>query len=302
MKISANIPIWELTEMGNLHFGANDSYFFKSQSHDLFHINKLEDYRDKIHFPLPPHRKPVYDFLFLTKGKTQRSKSLNPYELGENTFFFLPAYQITESEWMSEDIEGYFCHFNMEIFNAQLPQHNIVRDFSFLQFISDPIIQIDEATKPLMVSILQRLELEYMKGKACDFNIVTAYLFAMFTEINRFYAPSVLVKKNSALVITQLFKDALARFIYEKQKITEYADLLNVSPNHLNKCTKAATGRLAQDLLYEMILLEAKVLLKQTDMPINEIAYKLTKQDHSNFTRFFKTHTGLKPLDYRNKT
>lgn len=296
------IPVWELPDLPYNHYGANDNYFFKSQLHDIFHINKLEDYRDKIHLPLPPHRKTVYDFLFLSKGTMQRSKSLNPYEIGENTFFFLPAYQITECQWMSEDVEGYFCHFNFEIFNAHLPQYNIVRNFSFLQFISDPIITIDETTKSFIIRILQRIELEYLQDKACNFNIVTAYLFALFTEINRFYTPSSLAKKNSALVITQLFKDALARFIYEKQKTIEYAELLNISPNHLNKCTKAATGRLAQDLLHEMILLEAKVLLRQTDMPINEIAYKLTKQDHSSFTRFFKTHTGVKPIDYRNKS
>ena len=224
---------------------------------------------------MPPHRKPVYDFLFLTQGATHRSKSLNPYQIEEDTFFFLPAFQITEHEFMSDDIEGYFCHFNFEIFNTHLPQHNIVRDFSFLQFISDPVIKIDETTKPFIISILQRLELEYLKEKNCDFNVVTAYLFALFTEINRFYDSSVLVKKNSALIITQRFKDALARYIYEKQKITEYAELLNITPNHLNKCTKAATGRLAQELLHEMVLLEARVLLKQTDMPINEIAYKL---------------------------
>jgi AraC family transcriptional regulator, transcriptional activator of pobA len=300
MKKTTTVPIWELPEMGDVHFGKEHNFVIQSTAHDLFHINKLEDFRDKIHFPLPPHRKPVYDFLFVTRGATHRSKSLNPYTIEENTFFFLPAYQITEHEFMSEDIEGYFCHFNFKIFNTHLPQHNIVRDFAFLQFISDPVITIDETTKPFVINILQRLELEYKKEKDCDFNIIAAYLFALFTEINRFYTPSVLSHNNSALINTQRFKDALARHIYEKQKLTEYAELLNITPNHLNKCTKAATGRLAQDLLHEMILLEARVLLRQTDMPISEIAYKLTKQDHSSFTRFFKQHTGVKPIDYRN--
>jgi AraC-like DNA-binding protein len=60
-----------------------------------------------------------------------------------------------------------------------------------------------------------------------------------------------------------------------------------------------ATGKSAQDILSEMVILEAKVLLKQSDMHINEIAYKLTGQDHSSFSRFFKTHTGVTPKEYK---
>ena len=299
MQKSMSIPIWDLNEMSYHHFGQSLKPPFIGSFHNLFHINKLEDYRDKIHFPLPPHRKEVYDFLFLTKGMTRRSKALSPFEIKENTFFFLPAYQITNHEFMSDDTEGYFCHFNFDLFTNHLPQHNILRDFPFLQFIGNPIIEVDATIQPFILHILQRLEAEYQQEKIETFDIVTVYLLALFTEIYRFYTPSVSAKKNTALMITQNFKDALSRHIYEKQKVTEYADLLSVSPNHLNKCVKTTTGQSAQDLLNEMILLEAKVLLKQTDMQISEIAYKLSQQNHSDFSRFFKTKTGMTPKDYK---
>ncbi len=293
------IPVWELNEMSYHHFGMTLKHPFLASFHHLFHINKIEEYRDKILFPLPPHRKQVYDFLFLTKGTTRRSKALNPYQIGENTFFFLPAYQITNHDFMSEDTEGYYCHFNFDVFTNHLPQHNILRDFPFLQFIGNPIVHIDEATKPFLLNILQRLEVEYKKERLENFDIITVYLLALFTELKRFYTPSVSAKKNTALMITQNFKDALSRHIYEKQKVIEYADMLAVSPNHLNKCVKSATGQSAQDLLNDMILLEAKVLLKQTDMQINEIAYKLSQQNHSDFSRFFKSKTGMTPKEYK---
>lgn len=299
MSKPTSIPIWELNEMSLHHFGTPHFHLISSSQHNLFHINRLEDYRDKIHFPLPPHRKQVYDFLFITKGMTRRSKALNPYEICENTFFFLPAYQITNHEYMSEDAEGYFCHFNMDIFANHLPQHNILRDFAFLQFIGNPVITVDESVKPFILNLLKRLDIEYRNQNTPNFDIVTVYLLALFTEVNCFYIPSVSVKKNTALMIAQNFKDALSRHIYEKQKVTEYADMLAVSPNHLNKCVKTATGKSAQDLLNDMIVLEAKVLLKQTDMQISEIAYKLSQQNHSDFSRFFKSKTGITPKEYR---
>lgn len=302
MPKPVSIPIWELNEMSYHHFGdGSQPQPSFATSHHLFHINRLEDYRDKIHFPLPPHRKQVYDFLFLTKGMTRRSKALNPYEIKANMFFFLPAYQITNHEFMSADTEGYFCHFNFDMFTNHLPQHNILRDFPFLQFLGNPIIEVNDTVKPFIFNVLQRLEAEYLKGEQSNFDIITVYLLALFTELKRFYTPSVSVKKNTALMITQNFKDALSRHIYEKQKVTEYADFLSVSPNHLNKCVKTTTGQSAQDLLNEMIVLEAKVLLKQTDMQISEIAYKLSQQNHSDFSRFFKAKTGMSPKEYKQK-
>ena len=87
--------------------------------HRQFHINKLEDYIGHLKFPFSPHRQTVFDFLFLTKGKSTRSKGLDKYDFAENTFFFLPAYQISTHDSMSLDTEGFYCHFDMEIFNRR---------------------------------------------------------------------------------------------------------------------------------------------------------------------------------------
>jgi AraC family transcriptional regulator, transcriptional activator of pobA len=299
MPKPTSIPTWKIDEMSLHHFGQVQMHPFMSASQHLFHINKLEDYIDKLHFPLPPHRKPVYDFLFLTKGMTRRSKALNTYEIEADTFFFLPAHQITHHDFMSEDTEGYFCHFDFDIFTKHLPELNILRDFPFLQFIGDPIVEVDASIRPFILNIFQRLEAEYQQEKIENFNIVAVYLLTLFTEIKRFYNPSVSTKRSSALTITQNFKDALSNHIYEKQRVSEYADMLSVSPNHLNKCVKTATGQSAQDLLNEMVLLESKILLRQTDLSINEIAFKITQQDASDFSRFFKAKTGLTPKQYK---
>ncbi len=298
MPKPSSIPVWEFSEMSNRHFGIATEEFSFAPFHQLFHINRIEDYRDKIHFPLPPHRKPVYDFLFLTKGMTRRSKALTPYEMGENTFFFLPAYQITTHEFMREDTEGFFCHFNYDIFTNYLPQHNLLRDFPFLQFIGNPVIIVDEEVKPFIINILNRIEAVYKKETTGKFDLVVVYLLTLFTEINRFFESEAHTSKRSHVVITEKYKDILSRNIYEKQKVAEYADLLNISPNHLNKCVKKTMGISAQDLLNDMIILEAKVLLKQTDLQINEIAYQLSKKNHSDFSRFFKSKTGMTPKEY----
>jgi AraC family transcriptional regulator, transcriptional activator of pobA len=294
------VPILNPFEMGRLHFEEHlawQSLF--APTHHYFHINRLEDYKDMMRFPLPPHRKVVFDFVFLTQGTSVRSKGLDNFEFSANTFFFLPAYQITSHKSMSVDAKGFYCHFDLELLTKNLHSKEILQDFPFLQFIGNPLVKIDKDTTESILFILQRLEKEYNKPNEPDFGIVQVYLLALMSEIKKFVDAGRKIKINAASQITEKYKSALEQYIYQKQKITDYAEILAVSPNHLNKCVKSTTGKSAHDLLDDMLLLEAKVLLKQSNLAIAEIAYRIGKSELSDFGRFFKQKTGFTPSEYR---
>jgi AraC family transcriptional regulator, transcriptional activator of pobA len=67
----------------------------------------------------------------------------------------------------------------------------------------------------------------------------------------------------------------------------------------LNECVKSISGKSAKEVISQVLLLEAKSLLKQTAIPIKEIAFHLNFQDYSHFTKFFKDATGRTPADFR---
>ncbi|GAB3224665.1 helix-turn-helix domain-containing protein [Spirosoma arcticum] len=294
------VPTLAPPDLDQHHFDASVGWLptLLSDSH-LFHFNRLETYRSHMTFPLSPHRKTVFDFIYLTKGHSVRSKGLDNYEFGANCFFFLPAYQITAHEWMSEDAEGFFCHFDAQIIQKHFSKHDFANEFSFLQFIGDPVVRTNADFLPIIRPAFQKLESEYEQNHPFKLDLVSFCLLAMFTELKRFTQLQTKVQENSALRITRQYKDALSQYIYQKQSVTDYANLLAVSPNHLNKCVKSATGKSAQDLLNDMILLEAKVLLRQSDFPISEIAQRITGQNPSDFTRFFRAKTGFTPKEYK---
>jgi AraC family transcriptional activator of pobA len=293
------VPILSLSEKEKRFF--DDSAEWKPRFptlHEHFHINRLEDFIHHLRFPFPPHRQTVSDFVFLSEGKSTRSKGLDKYDFGANTFFFLPAYQISTHDCMSPDVMGYYCHFDMEIFNRKFIKHDVFSDFSFLEFTGNPLVAIDDATKTNVLNILSRLEVEYNTNSKIDLDIISVNLLALFLEVRQF-AKREKITENAAFRISQQYKSKLARYIYEKNSVADYASMLNVSPNHLNKCVKAATGKSAQDILSEMVVLEAKVLLKQSSLTVNEIAWKIGKEDASDFIRFFKSKTGFTPTEYR---
>lgn len=238
-------------------------------------------------------------FFFLTKGRSIRSKGLDSYDFGENTFFFLPAYQITTHQEICFGSEGYYCHFDMELLNVDYKTKDLIDEFTFLEFNANPIVTIDNQAKANIIPLLDRLILEYKAGEKCRLNVLRMYLLTLFTELKPFTHSNNPNSTNSAFLITEQYKKYLAEYIYDKQKISEYAQLMSISPNHLNKCVKQTLGKSAHDLLKEMLLLESKFLLKQSNLNISEIASKLGRNEISDFGRFFKTQTGLSPSEYR---
>jgi AraC family transcriptional activator of pobA len=80
---------------------------------------------------------------------------------------------------------------------------------------------------------------------------------------------------------------------------SEYAELLFVTPNHLNALCQDLLGRPAGEVIRDRVLLEAKRLLTNAAMTATEIAYELNFQDNSYFTRFFKKYEGITPDEFR---
>ncbi|MBC6991994.1 helix-turn-helix domain-containing protein [Hymenobacter sp. BT491] len=295
---SKSIPLFNPADLGRHHFETWDEWQFTALN-DVFHINRLETHLEHIPFPLAPHRKTVHDFIFLTQGRTRRSKGLNEYDLGKNTFFFLPATQITTHEFMSPDSTGFFCHFDLDLLTKSFVQPEVIAEIPFLRFTGNPLVHVPEAVMPRVLHLMQQMEEELNAGRPDVLDLARVYLLTLFFELKRYADPSEKTGPNAAARITQQYKNALMQHIYEKHNVSTYAELLAVSPNHLNKCVKATTGRSAQDTLDDMVLLEAKALLKQSELSISEIAFKLGKEDHSNFSRFFKAKTQTTPKEYK---
>jgi AraC family transcriptional activator of pobA len=295
---SKPVPLFNPADLGRHHF-EKWAEWHSTALNDVFHINRLETYLQHIPFPLAPHRKTVHDFIFITKGHTRRSKGLDEYDIAENTFFFLPATQITTHEFMSPDCTGFFCHFDLDLLTKSFVLPEVLADIPFLRFTGNPLVHVPSDVLPTVLHLLHHLEAEHEAGHPDVLDLVRVYLLTLFFELKRYADHTEKTGPNAAARITQRYKNALMRHIYEKHNVAAYAALLAVSPNHLNKCVKATTGRSAQDTLDDMVLLEAKALLKQSNLSISEIAFKLGKEDHSNFSRFFKTKTRITPKEYK---
>lgn len=82
-------------------------------------------------------------------------------------------------------------------------------------------------------------------------------------------------------------------------EIHDLAEILHIHPTHLSNTIKQTTGKAPCDICHEKTIEVAKKLLDSPEFTIAEVAYKLTYEP-TNFTKYFKKHSGLTPSGYRN--
>ena len=95
------------------------------------------------------------------------------------------------------------------------------------------------------------------------------------------------------------FFTALTCHYKKERSIGFYADKLHRSPRYLARAIRQITSRPISEWIDEAILSEIKITLKTTDRTIWEISEELNFSSPSVFVQFFKRHTGMTPLKYR---
>lgn len=98
--------------------------------------------------------------------------------------------------------------------------------------------------------------------------------------------------------------DRFIKMVKEKFKterfLEYYADELGVTTKHLSRTVKAQTGYSASSWIERFLILEAKVLLKSTNLTVQQISDNLNFPTQSFFGKYFKKNVGVSPKFYRN--
>ncbi len=85
----------------------------------------------------------------------------------------------------------------------------------------------------------------------------------------------------------------------QEHKVSFYANEIGLTLSHFCATIKKATGKTAQDIIREFIIMDAKAQLKNGTDKINKIAKSLGFSATA-FNRFFLEYAKMTPLEYRN--
>ena len=107
--------------------------------------------------------------------------------------------------------------------------------------------------------------------------------------------------RRAADSLSAAYAALIERDVHRGRGVADFARELGVSPAHLNRSCRAASGRSASALLQDRVIFEARRLLGETRMPVKDVARALGYRSAAYFTRAFHTRTGQTPSDFRRK-
>lgn len=168
---------------------------------------------------------------------------------------------------------GLFCHFGM---NEVITVHHPGFFMKTLNLIEK---EIEEKPYQYLISAHSLVEL-------------------LLVEINRSkIADGHEIWKPDALFLK--FLENVRDNFENNYQVSHFADILATTEAKLNEASKLHTNKTAQNVIYSLIISEAKRLLLYEKLTVKEIAYKLGFNDPFYFSNFFKKHTSYSPKDYQ---
>jgi YesN/AraC family two-component response regulator len=210
--------------------------------------------------------------------------------------------QILEHTSRSDDFFGYMNAMSKKFADNLLPNAQEQLPL-FLSVRNKPVIELDKEGLEGMVSYYNMLK-RIVKVKENPHRLeVARYLtLAFFFGIGSSIHKTDSGKKSTHYEkLTEKFMNLVQAHYKKERSLEYYADLLYLTPKHLAKVIKETTNKTANDWIDEHVILEAKALLKSTNMTAQQISEELNFSDQSFFGKYFKRHTGMSPRAYKGR-
>lgn len=240
-------------------------------------------------------------YAFMIKGKARATVNITQYDFRENDLIYLAPNSFFLVHEFSEDAQLSYIIFSSsfleknayslrrprlvtvdacQIVNVTSEQAKIITDFS----------QLIEESVNCSPSMLNSERMVHI------YNLVHL-VFQDYFVANSDATSRVMDRKTE---IYHEYSELVMKHYHEWHHVSDYAEALHITVPHLCSTIKQASQRTAGDLIVEAILTDAKAQLKLSVSPIKEIAISLGFENVAFFNRFFKTHVGTTPKNYRN--
>lgn len=277
-------------------------------SDDLFIAEMhYESKMDIIEYPCRFHG---YMAFFCIKGEFEVEINLKKFTIRKDSMFiYTPGNIVRVTNIDPREKES--VHFVVVAISEDLMSSTRF-DFSklyneSLRLLESPCVVINENERGLyrkyfdLIQEVSKMRMPNMRES------VTALISSIFYLMGAMWTDRLTAaKKNGGDEMSTRSKIILEDFLLlvrdyhtKERSLSFYADKLYLTPKYLSKLIKSVSGKSAHEWIDSFVILEAKNLLKYSDMSIKSIVYELNFPNQTTFYRFFKTKTGMTPSEYR---
>ena len=239
----------------------------------------------------PSHRIDFYAIVWFSETRGQHLIDFQPYPVRKNSVYLIGRNQV-HSIPAARLPRARTIVFSDALFDRI--EEPFLRQL-FLPFRNDGIA-IPQAMQVAMQHLFELMLFEY-RG-AADEVLLLKYLTAFLMQLFRFSNCGTLVAGGADPRVATLYQLVQQHYKDEKGAVF-YAARLGLTPKRMNEILRATVGSTLSELIYQLLIIEAKRELFHQQMSVKEIAYGLGFSEPSYFARFFRKRTGHAPEAFR---
>jgi AraC-like DNA-binding protein len=263
-------------------------------------VTNLRQYVDNHRDLLFPHRHSFYQIVLFTQGGGRHSIDFQQYDVAPQQVYYMAPGQIHTWDFDAHT-DGYLINFNESFFTAICQNAHFVRDFPLFNTISGTAVNVlNDACFGTVRQALQEMLDEFEQNRSFKLDILRGLLITVLVRLSREVSePFNDTVSPHNVVLMRQFERLIEAHFRVKRLPRDYAELMFVTPSHLNALANSVVGKSAGELIRDRVLLEAKRLLVNSDLQVGQIAESLDFEDNAYFTRFFKKYLGVTPEGFR---
>lgn len=236
------------------------------------------------------------------EGEGEVGIGVRKYKFCKNSLMLLNPNQYVHSLSTKGPIKIKVIGCNLEMIESIMPKLSGL----FPLLIHNPIESVSMLSDENSLDIQEYMRIIEEKLRANDSPMkrlkISHLIQAMLCEIMEKHY----VSKDGVVKPQSRKEEILSKFVIEvlqnfrkERSVSFYADRLCVTPKHLSAVAKEITSHTAGELIDHYVIMEAKIMLAETTLTIQEIANKLNFANQSFFGKYFKHLSGYSPSEFR---
>lgn len=245
----------------------------------------------------------VFNLIYLLKGgEHDVQHGAEERWLKPNDLVIVPENTVYASRYIHQ-CKGFCIHFRTE-FIQPLLKGPLAAEFPFFDLEAEHIINVTEEESVLLEQAFRDIIAEHERFSHEKDHVLRSLIHILLLrmrEIHRPHAHRMKEGASRAAELTNRFKHLVEKNFIEQRQVSWYAGKLGITPKHLGDVVKETIARTPRQVISDMLLLEAKVLLGSTDLSISQVAQELHFDDQAHFAHFIKQRSGMSPTELRSK-
>lgn len=248
-----------------------------------------------------PVRLKATTVLICLKGVIDCNINLRNYLVTENHMIVTFAGDIIQIN-RAENVSGYAIIISEEYLQQiQLDFRFRAQSYISLRDNGPIYVPFEELSylKPYYILLRKNMEdgnTEVINGLALA---LSHTIIAMMKRYQHSATPESERNETRAQQLFDKFMNLVNAYHTKERTLQFYADKMFLTPKYVSGMIKTYSGKSALSWINEYVVLEAKMMLRYTEMTVQEIAYALNFPTQSAFGKYFKQQMGISPKQYR---